>query len=326
MAQVLASERQRAPETYRLAHPVRLVTAAALFDGHDAAINIMRRLLQASGAEIVHLGHNRGVAEIVAAAVEEDVQGVAITSYQGGHLEFFTYLRRLLDERGAGDVRIYGGGGGSDRPFGDRRAPPAGHRPHLLARGRPSHGAAGDDRRRPRGVRLRSRREAARRARGAVPATGPRHHPRRAGPQASRDPLGQRARSASGRTRRRRSGGRPHRYRRGGQEQPDRRAGAALRRRLPRQARGGAVRRPHQASDRRRPARRPHPLQHRQTPAGLPALAGHSRRPRRGVGGVARRRRHRPGERRLRSHPPRDGGHRPGRQRRRRARATSRST
>src|SRR5687767_14320515 len=112
MAQAVAIEKQRAPEAYRPKHPVRLVTAAALFDGHDAAINIMRRLLQASGAEIVHLGHNRGVAEIVEAAIEEDAQGLAITSYQGGHVEFFTYLRQLLDERGAKHVRIYGGGGG----------------------------------------------------------------------------------------------------------------------------------------------------------------------------------------------------------------------
>ena len=112
MAQAVTIERQKLPAAYRPRHAVRLVTAAALFDGHDAAINIMRRLLQASGAEIVHLGHNRSVAEIVDAAIEEDAQGVAITSYQGGHVEFFTYLRQLLDERGARHVRIYGGGGG----------------------------------------------------------------------------------------------------------------------------------------------------------------------------------------------------------------------
>ncbi|HVS01924.1 MAG TPA: cobalamin-dependent protein, partial [Thermoanaerobaculia bacterium] len=100
------------PEPYRPQHPVRIVSAAALFDGHDAAINVMRRILQASGAEVVHLGHNRSVAEIVDAAIQEDAQGVAITSYQGGHLEFFTYMREMLDERGAGQVRIYGGGGG----------------------------------------------------------------------------------------------------------------------------------------------------------------------------------------------------------------------
>ncbi|MFD3705532.1 fused isobutyryl-CoA mutase/GTPase IcmF [Nocardia sp. NPDC058658] len=94
------------------ANPVRFVTSAALFDGHDAAINIMRRILQAQGAEVIHLGHNRSVREIVDAVVEEDVQGVAVSSYQGGHIEFFEYLAEALREAGAGDVRIFGGGGG----------------------------------------------------------------------------------------------------------------------------------------------------------------------------------------------------------------------
>ena len=93
-------------------HPVRFVTAASLFDGHDAAINIMRRILQRQGAEVVHLGHNRSVDEVVAAAIQEDVQGVAISSYQGGHVEYFSYLVELLRERGAGHVKVYGGGGG----------------------------------------------------------------------------------------------------------------------------------------------------------------------------------------------------------------------
>ncbi len=93
-------------------HPVRFVTAASLFDGHDAAINIMRRILQRQGAEVVHLGHNRSVDEVVAAAIQEDVQGVAISSYQGGHVEYFSYLVQLLRERGAGHVKVYGGGGG----------------------------------------------------------------------------------------------------------------------------------------------------------------------------------------------------------------------
>src|SRR5690554_4191322 len=93
-------------------HPVRIVTAAALFDGHDAAINIVRRILQSQGAEVIHLGHNRSVEEIVTAAIQEDVQGVAVSSYQGGHLEFFRYLVDLLRERGAGHIKVYGGGGG----------------------------------------------------------------------------------------------------------------------------------------------------------------------------------------------------------------------
>src|SRR4051812_47380906 len=92
--------------------PVRFVTAASLFDGHDAAITIMRRILQAQGCEVVHLGHDRSVADVVEAAVQEDAQGVAISSYQGGHLEYFGYLVDLLRERGAGHVRVYGGGGG----------------------------------------------------------------------------------------------------------------------------------------------------------------------------------------------------------------------
>ena len=95
---------------------VRLITAASLFDGHDAAINIMRRILQSQGAEIIHLGHNRSVREIVEAAIEEDVQGIAITSYQGGHLEFFKYMKDLLDECGCGHIKIFGGGGGTILP------------------------------------------------------------------------------------------------------------------------------------------------------------------------------------------------------------------
>ncbi|WP_230973486.1 fused isobutyryl-CoA mutase/GTPase IcmF [Aeromicrobium terrae] len=97
---------------YEPRHPVRFVTASSLFDGHDASINIMRRILQSQGAEVVHLGHNRSVAEVVSAAIEEDVQGVAVSSYQGGHIEYFEYLVESLREQGAGHVKVYGGGGG----------------------------------------------------------------------------------------------------------------------------------------------------------------------------------------------------------------------
>ena len=102
--------------SFILQNKVRIVTAAALFDGHDAAINIMRRIMQAKGAEIIHLGHNRSVAEIVECAIEEDVQGIAITSYQGGHVEFFKYMKDLLNENGCGHIKIFGGGGGTILP------------------------------------------------------------------------------------------------------------------------------------------------------------------------------------------------------------------
>ncbi|HED13738.1 MAG TPA: methylmalonyl-CoA mutase, partial [Gammaproteobacteria bacterium] len=92
--------------------PLRFVTAASLFDGHDASINIMRRLLQTSGVEVVHLGHNRSVDEIVRAAVQEDVQGIAVSSYQGGHIEFFHYMTEKLAQQGAGGIKVFGGGGG----------------------------------------------------------------------------------------------------------------------------------------------------------------------------------------------------------------------
>ena len=112
------SAKSKAPavvEPYRPEHHVRIVTAASLFDGHDAAINVMRRILQSSGAEVIHLGHNRSVAEIVDCAIQEDAQGVAITSYQGGHVEYFKYMHDLLKEAGAA-TKIFGGGGGTILP------------------------------------------------------------------------------------------------------------------------------------------------------------------------------------------------------------------
>ncbi len=100
------------PEIYRTTHKVRFVTATSLFDGHDASTNIIRRILQSSGAEVIHLGHNRSVNEIVTAAIQEDAQGIAVSCYQGGHLEFFKYIKDQLRERGAEQINIFGGGGG----------------------------------------------------------------------------------------------------------------------------------------------------------------------------------------------------------------------
>ena len=106
------SAEYKALAEYRPTHKVRFVTAASLFDGHDAAINIMRRILQSMGAEVVHLGHNRSVDEVVTAALQEDVQGIAISSYQGGHVEYFKYMVDLLRERGGEHIQVFGGGGG----------------------------------------------------------------------------------------------------------------------------------------------------------------------------------------------------------------------
>jgi methylmalonyl-CoA mutase len=102
----------KALANYRPTHKVRFVTAASLFDGHDAAINIMRRILQGMGAEVIHLGHNRSVEEVVTAALQEDVQGIAMSSYQGGHVEYFKYMVDLLKSRGGAHIQVFGGGGG----------------------------------------------------------------------------------------------------------------------------------------------------------------------------------------------------------------------
>ena len=103
-------------EVYKPKNPVRFVTASSLFDGHDASINIMRRIMQATGAEVIHLGHNRSVEEIVFAAIQEDVQGIAVSSYQGGHMEFFKYIVDLLKEKNADHIKVFGGGGGTIIP------------------------------------------------------------------------------------------------------------------------------------------------------------------------------------------------------------------
>jgi methylmalonyl-CoA mutase len=102
-------------EPYKAKNKIRIVTAASLFDGHDAAINIMRRIIQ-SGAEVIHLGHDRSVQEIVDCAIQEDANAIALTSYQGGHVEFFKYMYDLLKEKGCGHIKIFGGGGGTIFP------------------------------------------------------------------------------------------------------------------------------------------------------------------------------------------------------------------
>src|SRR5690554_6257622 len=97
---------------YKPKHKIRIVTAASLFDGHDAAINVMRRIIQSTGVEVIHLGHDRSVQEVVDTAIQEDANAIAMTSYQGGHIEYFKYMKDLLNEKGATQIKIFGGGGG----------------------------------------------------------------------------------------------------------------------------------------------------------------------------------------------------------------------
>lgn len=101
---------------YQPKHKVRIVTAASLFDGHDAAINVMRRIIQATGCEVIHLGHDRSAEEVVDTAIQEDANAIAMTSYQGGHNEYFRYMFDLLKEKGAGHIKLFGGGGGTILP------------------------------------------------------------------------------------------------------------------------------------------------------------------------------------------------------------------
>lgn len=112
MVNVASTEETKETNVYKPKNHIRFVTASSLFDGHDVSVNIMRRILQASGAEVIHLGHNRSVEEVVNAAIQEDAQAVAISSYQGGHMEYFKYMYDLLKEKGAPHIKIYGGGGG----------------------------------------------------------------------------------------------------------------------------------------------------------------------------------------------------------------------
>ena len=108
---------------YKPKNKIRIVTAASLFDGHDAAINVMRRIIQASGVEVIHLGHDRSVRDVVDCAIQEDVNAIAMTSYQGGHIEYFKYMYDLLKEAGCGHIKIFGGGGGGGDGKSDKCTP-----------------------------------------------------------------------------------------------------------------------------------------------------------------------------------------------------------
>ena len=139
------TEREPDRKTDRHGACVRFITAASLFDGHDAAINIVRRILQSLGAEVIHLGHNRSVAEIVTAALQEDADGIAVSSYQGGHVEYLKYMVDMLGQRGGENIRIFAGGGGvitADEVsgIGSLRS-----HPDLHAGRRPENGSRGND-------------------------------------------------------------------------------------------------------------------------------------------------------------------------------------
>ena len=168
---------QPANQKGRAANKIRFVTAASLFDGHDASINIMRRILQASGVEVIHLGHNRSVDEIVNAAIQEDVQGIAISSYQGGHVEYFKYTIDLLRERGGENIKVFGGGGGVIVPDEIEDLHALRRRPHLHAGRRREDGPAGHDHRHDPHRGPQPRRGTARKPRRIVPGQRPRRWP-----------------------------------------------------------------------------------------------------------------------------------------------------
>ena len=308
--------------------PLRFVSAASLFDGHDAAINMIRRLLQAHGAEVVHLGHNRSVADIVRAAIQEDADAIAVSSYQGGHNEYFRYMVDMLREQGVTHIRVIVGGGGTIAPdeiaaleqYGIEKiyTPEDGRRlgldgmiadvfARVRAARRPAYAFAAPNARDHRQLAATiSELESARRRRRRCGA-GRRHPP------------GHRRRAAA------HAGDRPHRHRRRRQVQPQRRAAAALRAPLPRTP----DRRRGDGSDapalRRRAARRSHPHERARLARHLHALAGDAaaepRDQRR-----ARRRGRPAAARRLRPHHRRDRRHRAVGHRDRRSRATCRCT
>ncbi len=298
------------PEPYKAHNKVRFVTAASLFDGHDAAINIMRRILQAHGAEVIHLGHNRSVKEIVDAAVQEDAQGIAVSSYQGGHIEFFKYMVDLLKERGAEHIKVYGGGGGVIVPREIKELEAYGVTKIFSPEDGRTMGLDGmidvDDR----GRRLRPRADGLHRPprphRRPLARRGARHHPGGRG-HGGRDPE----------ARQTRPGPRHHRHRRRRQVLAHRRDRPPLPRRRCRPHRRHPLDRPHQAKDRRRPPRRPDSTERPRLRPRLHALARHPPGPPRPHQEHRRLDRRLPGGR-LRSDHRRELRHRPGRQRDRR--------
>jgi methylmalonyl-CoA mutase cobalamin-binding domain/chain len=259
---------------------VRVVTAASLFDGHDAAINIMRRLLQAQGAEVIHLGHDRSVEEIAVAAVQEDARAVAVSSYQGGHMEFFGYLSSGSPSSGGRTSAVYGGGGGTITADEARALEARGVGADLRAGRRPLARARGHD---PLAARRVPQRAAARARRARALAPRP---PRRfaqwitqlesAGEDDRRGELAQRARGAP----HARAGARDRLHRDGRRRQVERgrRARAAAAARATRRERGAACSSTRRAGARRRAARRPHPHERDPRPAHLRAQPRHAPR------------------------------------------------
>jgi methylmalonyl-CoA mutase cobalamin-binding domain/chain len=256
---------------YKPKHKVRFVTAAALFDGHDAAINIMRRILQATGVEVIHLGHNRSVQEVVNAALQEDVQGIAVTSYQGGHIEYFKYMLDLLRQNGAAQIKVFGGGGGVIVPaeiaelhaYGVARiySPEDGAKMGLAG-----HDQRGGDEKRFRAAgRCHARGTDERRS----PQAGARDHVARERPAGRIGRGGARCAGAS------HARARHHRHRRRRQVEPHRRADPAL---PPRSGRQPAHRdhfhRPVAQAHRRRAVGRPHPHERDRPSEHLHALDG----------------------------------------------------
>ena len=185
--------------------PLRFVSAASLFDGHDAAINMIRRLLQSGGAEVVHLGHNRSVADIVRAAIDEDADAIAVSSYQGGHNEYFRYMIDMLREQGAAHIRVVGRRRRHHLARGDRRARGVRRREDLYARGRPPPGPQRHDRGR---VRARRTRAAPAEAARDMPSMRRSRQPSRAPSRCSKaaDRRRQRRRRAAARAQRSRVG------------------------------------------------------------------------------------------------------------------------